>query len=79
MTFVDFCNLRSNGVVAKIVILDFDLLFQGQRFESRPSAAANAHISVTSASTAVLAICYSRCITRKYMTLKMKVNLTELN
>ena len=37
MTFVDFDICLSNGVIAKIVLRNLDLLFEGQRLESRPS------------------------------------------
>ena len=33
-TFVDFLHLPSNGVIAKIALRDFDLLFEGQIFKT---------------------------------------------
>ena len=36
-TFIDFLHLSSNDVIAKIILRDLDLLFEGQRFEFRPS------------------------------------------
>ena len=33
MSFVDFDSLPSNGIIAKIILCDVDLLFEGQKFE----------------------------------------------
>ena len=33
MTFVDFDSLPSNGIIAKIILCDVDLLFECPKFE----------------------------------------------